>query len=76
MFKCDKCRTLEESLIFERSRNKDLMDRLMALADARAFQAVKIGNQEYDPSEYFGGDSDVTEVRNEFGEKVMVKVKQ
>lgn len=75
MFKCEKCKSLEEALTFERARNKDLMDRLMALADARAYQAVKFDYTSSDPSSFFGGEDDVTETRNAFGEKVLVKVK-
>lgn len=74
MFKCEKCLALESALAFERARNKDLMDRLMALADARAYQAVKFDYTASDASNYYGGDDDMTEMRNEFGEKILVKV--
>lgn len=73
MFKCEKCVSLESALAFERERNKDLIDRLMALADARAFQAVKFDSQPGNPSDYYGGGNDLVEVKNEFGERILIK---
>lgn len=73
MFKCEKCPSLESALAFERERNKDLMDRLMALADTRAFQAVKFDYQPGNSTDYYGGGDDLTEAKNEFGERVLIK---
>ena len=74
MFKCQKCEVLQQALEYERERNKDLSNRLIALADAKAFQAVSI--QRVDDGSYYGnGDNDFIEQRNEFGERILVKQK-
>jgi hypothetical protein len=74
MLNCKKCETLETALEFERERNKELLDRLMALVDARAYQAVKFDTSSIS-DDYYGGDGEVQQVRNEFGEPVFMKIK-
>lgn len=70
---CSKCGVMREALEFERVRNKELQDRLLAIVDARAFQAVSFDSKDYKASDYYGGEDDEIEARNEFGEKIVIK---
>jgi len=71
MFSCNKCQTfkvLSEALEFERQRNKELQDRLVALADAKAYHSITyMNNQGYssDDDEYIDYD--------DFGQEILVK---
>lgn len=72
MFNCDKCEIYKAEVAYLREMNKSLQDRLMALADAKAYGAVSTvfeGN----PKEYYGTDDEVIEY-NEYGQKVTVKL--
>lgn len=71
MFNCDKCEILKAEVAYLRQLNTTLTDRLVALADAKAYGAVTTVF-EGDPKDYYGaGDEVVT--YNDYGEKVMVK---
>jgi hypothetical protein len=71
MFKCDRCTALQSEVEHLRAQNKDLLDRCMALADARAFAAVRCDPVE--SPEYFGGGDDDLIAYDEFGQRVIVK---
>lgn len=71
MFKCAKCETLERENQFLRDQNEKLLDRCMALADARAYAAVRVVPED-DNTFYGGGDDEMIDY-NEYGQKVIVK---
>ena len=71
MFSCEKCKTLEGEVAHLREQNSKLMDRLVALVDARAYGAI---HTELMPSkEYFGGGDDEILEFNELGQEVARK---
>lgn len=74
MLNCKKCKALEEALAFERARNSNLLDRLMALANPSAYQAVKY-EPSANPEEFYGSSDDLVESFNEFGERILIKKK-
>lgn len=71
MFKCEKCETLEKEVAFLREANAKLVDRIMALADAKAYSAVTTSVEK--GSDYFGGGEDEQIAFNEYGQRILVK---
>jgi hypothetical protein len=71
MFKCEKCETLEKEVAFLRDTNAKLVDRIMALADAKAYSAVN--SSVVEGKDYFGGGDDEMIAYNEYGQKILVK---
>lgn len=71
MFDCKNCETLQKEVDFLRETNAKLVDRVMALADAKAYNAV---NHSVESGEgFFGGGADEYYAFNELGQKVLVK---
>jgi hypothetical protein len=73
MFHCKKCEIYKAEVAYLREMNKSLQDRLMALADAKAYGAVSAPLFTEDPKGYFGTDDEVVEY-NEYGQKITVKI--
>ena len=73
MFKCDKCEILKGEVMFLRDQVKSLQDRLLAMADAKAYGAVHAPSVE--GSSEFYGTNDLIEAYNEYGEKILIDPK-
>lgn len=56
MFKCTKCEALGEEVLFLRQEIKGLMDRLLALTNPEAYQAIRCAP--IDPKDCYGSDDD------------------
>lgn len=74
MFKCQKCEAYEAEIAFLRDTNSKLTDRLVAVANPVAYQAVN--PQEFDPKDYYGNEHDEMIDFDEFGQKIIVKRQQ
>lgn len=74
MFKCQKCEALEAEIAFLRDTNSKLIDRLVAMANPIAYQAVN--PQAFDPKDYYGNEYDEMIEFDEFGQKVIAKPQQ
>ena len=70
MFACPKCDTLASEVKFLRKANEKMTDRLMAIADARAFEAVKFSASS--DGDYYGDGNDEYVSYNKFGDKVLL----
>lgn len=70
MFKCEKCKAYESEIAFLREQVKLLSEKVVALADTKAYGAIQMGRKPYVADEYFGSNDEVVEF-NEFGEKVV-----
>lgn len=83
MFKCEVCKTLRESLDYERKRSEsltlqveELQKKLLLLADAKTFRALS-PNQVVDKNEYFGtSENDEFDYYDEDGDKHILTRKQ
>lgn len=73
MFKCRKCEALQAEIAFLRTQNRELTDRIMALADTRAYAAVNLGAGRVNPKEYYGNDEDEIISHDQFGQRILVK---
>ena len=72
MFDCEKCKRLENEVNFLRETHAKLVDRIMALADAKAYGAVN--SSVVEGKDFFGGGDDECYAINEYGQKVLVKM--
>lgn len=71
MFNCSKCEALHEEVVFLRDQLKTMTDRLVALTDPRAYEAVHPGT--YKAEEYYGSSTaDQYVGYDEHGEKVLL----
>lgn len=70
MFKCSKCEAQENEISFLREEIRRLTDRLIAMANPIAYQAVNQSGR--DSSEFYGFDTDEMISYNEFGQKIIV----
>lgn len=74
MFDCKNCKTLEKEVEFLRSQLSAMTDRLVALANPLALQAVSQGVGGIDPEEYYGTSSqDEVFAYDEFGQRILSK---
>ncbi len=73
MFRCQKCEVMEKELIYLREQNEKLTNKLLAVADVRAYTAVQFGNGQYRPEDYYGNDQDELIEYDDLGQKVIVK---
>lgn len=71
MFKCKECKLLQEEVTYLRQENAKLLDRVVALADAKAYHAVV--SPSAPDGECYGGDDDSIYSYNEFGERITIK---
>ncbi len=74
MFPCSGCKLLKDEVVYLREQVKQLQDRLMALADAKAYGAVSFSRPA--GGDYYGNGEDKTIEINEYGEQVLVKPKK
>ena len=74
MFKCPKCETLADEVKFLRDANTRLIDRLTAIADARAFEAVNFRPSNH--NDFYGNGDDLYESYDKFGERIVLKKSQ
>ena len=69
MFKRSKCELLERENTHLREQNEKLLDRCMALADARAFAAVRVSP--VDDDTFYGGGKDEFIEHDQYGQRVI-----
>lgn len=73
--KCDNCevrKLLTEALEYERERNRELQERLMAVANPMAYQSFHSPNN-IPSDKYFGVGSEEYVEFDDFGQKIIVK---
>ena len=73
MFRCKKCEALESEVGFLRLRNKELTDRLLAVANPMAFEAVRYQDSTKSDDYYGGVKGDQYISYDEFGQKILVE---
>lgn len=81
MFGCKKCQALEDEVKFLRetneklrASNEKLVDRLMAVADVKAFAAVEaVSTRGNGDSRFYGGPNDEMIEHDEVGRTVLVQ---
>lgn len=72
MFKCAKCEAHEDEIEYLRGQIKTMTDRLVALANLQAFQAVSF--ERGNASEFYGGgEGDQYVGYDKFGAKVLLE---
>lgn len=71
MFTCSKCASLEDQVKFLRQQNKDLMDRLVALANSQAYQAISY--ERADASDFYGSGDDQYVGYDNYGNKILLE---
>ena len=71
MFGCKECEILKEQIAHLRKENSKLIDRGMALADARAYNLVK--KPELDSTKYYTAKDAEPEFYDDLGRELVVK---
>lgn len=72
LLECKNCKTLKDEIDFLRTQNKSLLDRLMALTDVQAYQAVERRDLNPNDDLYYGDDEET--VVNDYGQLVNRKL--
>lgn len=71
MFECKACEAKDDEIRFLREQNKALTDKVTAIADIRAFEAVKFDRSDTD---YYGSSPDDCYVGyDDMGRSVLMK---
>ena len=73
---CDVRLLLQEALEVERTRNKELQDKLVAMANPVAYHSLNNQGSDNDPDDYYGVGPEEFVDFNEFGEKIIVSEKK
>lgn len=76
---CDKCQVkelLREALEFERARNKELQDKLIAMSSPDAYYALQSRNEAPATNDYYGVGRDQFVEFDEFGQRRIVEKKE
>lgn len=72
MFKCQSCLALKDEVKFLREQVRALNDRLVALTNVSAYQAVTMPTDE-DPNDYFGNGNDEFISFDDMGQKMLLR---
>ncbi len=75
MFNCTKCELLEVEVKRLQGQNEKLTDKIIALADARAFQSINFDSAKNDPDLFYGGENDEVYGYGDMGQKVLITKK-